>query len=351
MMEHNLAILIQIDLIVRGGSLSLIALWSYVIFRDHRSILSARIAIILNLTIFAYILNGILFTLAPNSPITFISNALSVFAPPFLWLFALTWFNDVDKIGWRRWLPVLALALIYFAQSAMILVSGYVVPVLWLMMRIAMFGFGAAGIWAAWQGRENDLVEVRRRFRLVLIGAIGGFVILVNVVEVLVESNVLGLHARSLIELGIFLITFVISAGVYNLANPELFAQAKKIKPLSEGQYIPSPLAEKLMTFMNYERVYRTEGLTIAVLAAQIGEQEYRLRRLINGELGFRNFTAFLNSYRLEEVRSALCDPAQKDVPILTIAIDAGFGSLGPFNRAFREAEGMTPSEYRNRHI
>jgi AraC-like DNA-binding protein len=100
---------------------------------------------------------------------------------------------------------------------------------------------------------------------------------------------------------------------------------------------------------MNYERIYRTEGLTIAVLASQIGEQEYRLRRLINGELGFRNFTAFLNSYRLAEVRDALADPAQKDVPILTIAIDAGFGSLGPFNRAFREAEGMTPSEYRNR--
>ena len=32
-----------------------------------------------------------------------------------------------------------------------------------------------------------------------------------------------------------------------------------------------------------------------------------------------------------------------------TIALDAGFGSLGPFNRAFREAEGMTPSEYRAR--
>jgi AraC-like DNA-binding protein len=95
------------------------------------------------------------------------------------------------------------------------------------------------------------------------------------------------------------------------------------------------------------ERPYRTEGLTIAALAAQLGEQEYRLRRLINGELGFRNFTAFLNSYRLAEVREALADPDQREVPILTIALDAGFGSLGPFNRAFREAEAMTPTAYR----
>jgi AraC-like DNA-binding protein len=34
-------------------------------------------------------------------------------------------------------------------------------------------------------------------------------------------------------------------------------------------------------------------------------------------------------------------------IRIITIALDAGFGSLGPFNRAFREAEGMTPSAYR----
>jgi AraC-like DNA-binding protein len=98
-------------------------------------------------------------------------------------------------------------------------------------------------------------------------------------------------------------------------------------------------------------RPYRAEGLTIAALVAQIGEQEYRLRRLINGELGYRNFVSFLNRYRLSEVRTALSDRTQSDVPIITIALDAGFGLLGPFNRAFREAEGMTPSDYRAAHL
>jgi AraC-like DNA-binding protein len=50
-------------------------------------------------------------------------------------------------------------------------------------------------------------------------------------------------------------------------------------------------------------------------------------------------------------VKSALADPTQKEVPILTIALDAGFGSLGPFNRAFRDVEGMTPSEYRAQQL
>jgi AraC-like DNA-binding protein len=34
-------------------------------------------------------------------------------------------------------------------------------------------------------------------------------------------------------------------------------------------------------------------------------------------------------------------------VPILTIALDAGFQSLGPFNRAFKAHAGVTPSEFR----
>ena len=40
-------------------------------------------------------------------------------------------------------------------------------------------------------------------------------------------------------------------------------------------------------------------------------------------------------------------DPAQAEVPILTIALDAGFQSLGPFNRAFKAVTGVTPTEYR----
>ena len=54
-----------------------------------------------------------------------------------------------------------------------------------------------------------------------------------------------------------------------------------------------------------------------------------------------------MNGYRLAEAEAALSDPAQAAVSILTIALDAGFGSIGPFNRAFKAETGVTPSEYR----
>jgi len=74
---------------------------------------------------------------------------------------------------------------------------------------------------------------------------------------------------------------------------------------------------------------------------------EYRLRQAINEGLGYRNFNAFINHYRLEEAKAALADPGQRDVPVLTIAMDAGFQSLGPFNRAFKAETGQTPTEFR----
>ena len=98
---------------------------------------------------------------------------------------------------------------------------------------------------------------------------------------------------------------------------------------------------------MEEEKVYRQEGFGVAALVAALNVPEYRLRRLINQRLGHRNFSSFVNGYRLAEATAALADPAQADVPILTIALDTGFQSIGPFNRAFKAQTGMTPTAYR----
>ncbi|SMC28622.1 Helix-turn-helix domain-containing protein [Andreprevotia lacus DSM 23236] len=78
---------------------------------------------------------------------------------------------------------------------------------------------------------------------------------------------------------------------------------------------------------------------------------EYKLRQLINQGLGWRNFNAFVNSYRIADARQALADTAQAEVPILTIAMDAGFQSLGPFNRAFKAETGLTPTAFRSEQL
>lgn len=102
---------------------------------------------------------------------------------------------------------------------------------------------------------------------------------------------------------------------------------------------------------MDGEKLYRDPELSVASLAARAALPEYVLRRLINERLGCRNFAAYVNAFRLREVEARLRDPQWARRPILTLALEAGFGSIGPFNRAFRERYGMTPTEFRGRQL
>lgn len=337
----------QADLMVRGGSLALLALWSWILVRDHWGALPARMALLMNATIACHVVATMPGPMG-RTPVDWLFELGAASVPGMFWLFARTWFNDETHVGWRSW----ALVGLSVANVALIMLAFPAVPVLAycaaVAMRGAMIAFALAGLWIAWRGREGDLVEARRRLRVRLVGSVGAYVILTNLVEVLVHNGLAPQIWRSLIEVGVLGLTFSFCAAMFGTRQPDLFGASLRAEP-DRRSPADDPLATRLLAFMESQKPHRDETLTIASLAAQLGEQEYRLRRLINGTLGHRNFAAFLNGYRLAEVKAALTDPAQGEVPILTIALDAGFGSLGPFNRAFREAEGMTPSRYRQR--
>ncbi len=97
------------------------------------------------------------------------------------------------------------------------------------------------------------------------------------------------------------------------------------------------------------EGYFKQSNLTIAQLAGKLSMPEHQLRELINQHLGFRNFSAFLNSYRIPAACALFEDISQIRTPILTIALELGYGSVGPFNRSFKEIIGHTPSEYRKK--
>jgi AraC-like DNA-binding protein len=343
-----------LDLLARGGSLALLSLWSGLLIRDYRAALPARMAILMNVAIAAHVIATIPGTPMHGTVADWTIELGSSAVPGFFWLFTRTWFNDEARISVRSWALVLLPIVIVTTHILFFEHRGWVFQATGIGMRLLWFGFAGAGLWTAWRGRSGDLIEGRRRLRTVLVGAVGVFVILTNAVEILVFRGLAPQAMRSVIEFGIVVLTGILCTMMFGIRQPDLFA------PLALPSAPPEPLvddpalarlADRLADHMETARPYRDETLTIAGLAGQLGEQEYRLRRLINGRLGHRNFSAFLNGYRLTEVKDALADPAQRDVPILTMALDAGFGSLGPFNRAFREREGMTPTDFRARAL
>ncbi|HUH23167.1 MAG TPA: AraC family transcriptional regulator, partial [Brevundimonas sp.] len=107
-------------------------------------------------------------------------------------------------------------------------------------------------------------------------------------------------------------------------------------------------LGDRILRLMTEEAAYAQPDLRVADLAHRLGEAEYKVSRSI-AALGFRNFNQMANRFRIEEAKRRLADPALRRLPILTIAYDCGFGSIGPFNRAFKAETGMTPLAFRGR--
>lgn len=95
------------------------------------------------------------------------------------------------------------------------------------------------------------------------------------------------------------------------------------------------------------QKMYLETGLSVASLALKLSVPEYRLRNLINQNLGYRNFNSMLHEYRIAEACEMLSDAKQASLPILTIALSIGYQSINPFNKAFRDIKGMTPSQFR----
>ncbi|MCW3845860.1 helix-turn-helix domain-containing protein [Sphingomonas sp. LB-2] len=201
-------------------------------------------------------------------------------------------------------------------------------------------------IWIAWRERGDDLIEKRRLFR-------AGFVILVGVQALCVigaESwyGFANTEPRLLVvQSAGTLLTVMLLGAVLLSSNGELLFDADAAPPprpaLSPAEQV---LNNKLDAAMA-AHVYREPNLSIGALADRLDVPEHRLRALINQRLGYRNFSAFLNAHRIADARAWLGDPAKVDLPVLTLAMDLGYGSLAPFNRAFRDATGQTPTDYR----
>ena len=72
------------------------------------------------------------------------------------------------------------------------------------------------------------------------------------------------------------------------------------------------------------------------------------MTQAITNDLEFRNFNQMMNRYRFQEAIGLFSDRKYNQYSVLSIAMDSGFGSIEPFNRAFKEQVGMTPREFRN---
>lgn len=131
-----------------------------------------------------------------------------------------------------------------------------------------------------------------------------------------------------------------------------VYRRRHPLEPERPARQTPLPanaqdLAQAIWRWVVDEKLYAQPDLRVADLARRLGEPDYKVTQCVTGPLGFRNFNQMVNHVRIEEAQRRLADPAFDHLPILTLAYDCGFGSIGPFNRAFKAKTGMTPQAFR----
>jgi ligand-binding sensor domain-containing protein/AraC-like DNA-binding protein len=105
---------------------------------------------------------------------------------------------------------------------------------------------------------------------------------------------------------------------------------------------------KKLTYFVEVEKVYRDENVSLQSLSKQLSIPYYHLSQIINEKLN-KNFPDFINTYRIEEAKKLLGDPKQANRKIISITYEVGFNTKTSFNKAFKKYTQMTPSQYKKK--
>jgi len=210
---------------------------------------------------------------------------------------------------------------------------------LWLQL---LGGLSAiAAVLIVLHGRDNDLVELRSKLRLVFVLLISVETLMLVVFEIMTHYSP-PLLLDTIVLSAVMVCFFGFSFMMLRLNPSGMFMKIESpIEHVTED-----PMLQRLLERMEEERLYADHDLRVGSLASLMNVPEYKLRQKINQELGYRNFNQFVNRYRIEEAGVKLLE--QTRTPVLSIALDVGFRSISSFNSAFQAHFGVSPTKYRN---
>lgn len=298
--------------------------------------------------------------------IDYLKGRIGAATPALLWLLAHALFIDDRRVPPLAWLCLIGYQLLRgyatYAEEVRGVTDSALLSALNLAGLMLAFGLAVHVVAMALKDIGNDLLEERRRLRGPFAAGLG-LVMALMVASIIIPSF---LSESAAAEYGpvaaligmILVFSFFLTANLltFRLSPDSQLIHEQTIeepsgKPNRGLQLADSDLKlmEELEKKMLEQRLFAEPDLTIGQLAKQLGVQEYKLRVIINRELGYRNFNQFLNFYRINAA-CRLLEQKSSFRNISIVAQDVGFASLSPFNHAFKKLKGCTPTEYKNLH-
>lgn len=326
---------------------------------------AGKLIVFLSVCLISYVV--VRFPIVSNHSVaSYIVGRFATAMPAALWLLSFHLFTDKRHIPSMAWTIIIShwalrgIGVLMFRSAADL--NTLNLALIYGIPQAAMLGLTLHAIYMAVTGYQDDLMENRRNIRVYFVVTIGLLFILILSAgatqtfatsfhnQYINRGTVEGIFASVIFVtifgflLMIFRMEFELFAHPVPLGSTRDRVEFKKDRDEKIAQYT----INNIVKLMEDEHMYREPGLSIGLLATRLGVKEYQLRRIINKHMRYRNFGQFVNFYRLNEAREKL---ATTDMPIATIAMDVGYVSLSSFHKAFKDVHGVTPREFRLKHL
>ena len=346
--------------LLAGFSLGCISLCFVIVARDFRHLAVARVFMALLIAASAFFIRNDI-----NPAYRWLAGDIMTMLPALFWLLC--------QLAFARRPQVIsiwgALALYSFVTPAITryfgvnhAADGEVYLVGWYIPRYAEYAVILNGFWVIIANWKDDLIHSRRQLRaafLITVGLTGMWVtISLNTghgssISIPIITSLCALITSALIlkgREGVLLGPKGNAAPIIHVVDKNTTLDVAKSDVTLDASFVNSEedkSALKLHLLME-QGFYRTAKLTLKRLSKEMDIPEYKVRALINTTFNYRNFNDYINQLRIEEAIERLVK--EPDTPIQNIALDIGYRTLSSFNRAFKEIQNQTPTDYRQTH-
>jgi ABC-type antimicrobial peptide transport system permease subunit/AraC-like DNA-binding protein len=143
-------------------------------------------------------------------------------------------------------------------------------------------------------------------------------------------------------------LSFTVAFVLIGMAAEVMLKLDSSIQPATPvtDRYDAKEKSRRLKEAVAANRFYADAELTLTTLAVKLNIHPHDLSRIINVGME-KNFSDFINEFRVRETARKMQDPAHNRLTLLGIAYESGFNSQRTFNRVFKEMTGKTPVEYK----
>lgn len=153
-------------------------------------------------------------------------------------------------------------------------------------------------------------------------------------------------HQTLFFKIIIFLMVIALAAGGFYLYKKLPLKKQEKYKGSALNQQFADECIKKLRFLMEIKKEYREPEISLQSLAEKLSITSHQLSQILNEKLN-RNFSDFINYYRIEEAKAILLKPESDQQKITTVAFDVGFNTTVAFYNAFKKYTNMTPSQFK----